>query len=207
MAVHTTIDGWTRDELVTAVAYWRGRGDDIKRVWRSGRWDEQQQQMTGPWEYAVSKTELAKALWPALRAKIDRCQRGRRCAGSRRSSKSSRTPTTWPSGGGTSHSCSARTRQPGTARITARLRHQDSGYCPRRRRALHNHGTPGCHRVFLPALTAERRAPSSSSRSSICSPESPRRATRRWSRTTVIFDFGGHYAVYAGGGPQNVRRP
>jgi hypothetical protein len=72
MAVHITIDGWTRDELVTALGYWRGRGDDIKRVWRSGRWDEQQQEMTGPWEYAVSKTKLAEALWPALRDKIDR---------------------------------------------------------------------------------------------------------------------------------------
>jgi hypothetical protein len=30
--------------------------------------------MTGPWEYAVSKTKLAEALWPALRAKIDCCR-------------------------------------------------------------------------------------------------------------------------------------
>jgi hypothetical protein len=74
MTVHTTIEGWTRDELVAALAYWRGRGADIKRVWRSGRWDEQQQKMTGPWEYTVSKTKLAAALWPALRAKIDRCR-------------------------------------------------------------------------------------------------------------------------------------
>ena len=36
------------------------------------RWDEQQQKMTGPWEYKVSKTKLAEALWPILRAKIDR---------------------------------------------------------------------------------------------------------------------------------------
>ena len=63
MTVHTTIDGWTRDELVAALSYWRGRGDDIKRVWRSGRRDEQQQKMTGEWEYAVSKTRLAEALW------------------------------------------------------------------------------------------------------------------------------------------------
>jgi hypothetical protein len=74
MTVHTTIDGWTRDELVAALGYWRGRRDDIKRVWRSGRWDEQQQKMTGPWEYAVSKTKLAEALWSALRAKIDLCR-------------------------------------------------------------------------------------------------------------------------------------
>ena len=40
MAVHTTIDCRTRDELVAALAWWRGRGEDIKRVWRSGRWDE-----------------------------------------------------------------------------------------------------------------------------------------------------------------------
>jgi hypothetical protein len=37
MAVHTTIDGGTRDELVAALAWWRGRGEDIKRVWRSSR--------------------------------------------------------------------------------------------------------------------------------------------------------------------------
>lgn len=63
MTVHTTIDGWTREELVAALRYWRDRRDDIKRVWRSGRRDEQQQKMTGPWEYAVSKTKLAEALW------------------------------------------------------------------------------------------------------------------------------------------------
>lgn len=40
MAVHATIDGGTRDELVTALAWWRDRGEDIKRVWRSGRRDE-----------------------------------------------------------------------------------------------------------------------------------------------------------------------
>jgi hypothetical protein len=37
MAVHTTIDGGTRDELVAALAWWRGRGEDIKRVWRSSQ--------------------------------------------------------------------------------------------------------------------------------------------------------------------------
>ena len=74
MAVHTTIDGWSRDELVAAQAYWRASGEDIKRVWRIGRWDGRQQRMTGRWEYAVSKTKLAQALWPTLRAKIDHCR-------------------------------------------------------------------------------------------------------------------------------------
>ena len=46
MAVHTIIDGWTRDEFVAALAYWRGRGEEIKRVWRIGLWDEQQQRTT-----------------------------------------------------------------------------------------------------------------------------------------------------------------
>ena len=66
MAVHITIDGWTRARLVDALAYWRGRAEEIKRIWRSGRWDEEQQRMTGRWEYTVSKTRLAKALWPTL---------------------------------------------------------------------------------------------------------------------------------------------
>ena len=74
IAVHKTINGLTRDELVAALAYWRGRRQDIKRIWRSGRWDEQQQRTTGKWEFAVSKTKLADALWPVLRAKIDRCR-------------------------------------------------------------------------------------------------------------------------------------
>jgi hypothetical protein len=30
--------------------------------------------MTGPWEYAVSKTRLTRAPWPALRTKIGRCR-------------------------------------------------------------------------------------------------------------------------------------
>ena len=70
----TTINGWTKDELVAAPRYWRAKGEDIKRVWRSGRWDEQQQRMTGRWEYDVSKTKLAEALWPTLKAKIERCR-------------------------------------------------------------------------------------------------------------------------------------
>lgn len=30
--------------------------------------------MTGKWEYGVSKAALAEALWPTLKAKIDRLQ-------------------------------------------------------------------------------------------------------------------------------------
>ncbi len=37
MAVHHTIDGWSRDELVAALRYWRDKGQEIKRVWMSGR--------------------------------------------------------------------------------------------------------------------------------------------------------------------------
>ncbi len=74
MAVHHTINGWTRDELVVALRYWRDKKQGIKRVWESGRWDERQQRITGKWQYEVSKTELAKALWPTLKAKIDRCR-------------------------------------------------------------------------------------------------------------------------------------
>lgn len=74
MAVHTTVNGWTRDELVAALSYWRSQGKDIKRVWESGRWDEQQRRPTGSWDYKASKTELAKVLWPVLEAKIERCR-------------------------------------------------------------------------------------------------------------------------------------
>lgn len=74
MAVHHTINGWTRDELVDALRYWRHKEQGIKRVWESGRWDERQHSITGRWEYEVSKTELAKALWPIMKAKIDRCR-------------------------------------------------------------------------------------------------------------------------------------
>jgi hypothetical protein len=73
-AIHDDINGWTRDQLVEALRYWRDKKKDIKRVWKSGRWDEQQQRPTGEWEYDVSKIELAKALWPTLKAKIDRCR-------------------------------------------------------------------------------------------------------------------------------------
>lgn len=75
MAVHHTINGWTRQQLVAALGFWRGRGtDDIKRVWESGRWDERSETVTGRWEHSVSKPALARALWPTLKAKIDRCR-------------------------------------------------------------------------------------------------------------------------------------
>ncbi len=45
MAVHTTVNGLTRDELITSLAYSRGRGKDIKEVWSR-------------WEYKVSKVKL-----------------------------------------------------------------------------------------------------------------------------------------------------
>ncbi len=73
MAVHTTIEGYSRAELVGALAYWRGRGDDIKRVWERGRFDPQIGRPTGRWAYEVSKPDLARALWPILMSKIDRC--------------------------------------------------------------------------------------------------------------------------------------
>ena len=73
-AVHADINGWTRDQLVEALAYWRDKKKDIKRVWESGRWDEQSQTVTGKWAYDVSKTKLAEALWPTLKAKIDHCR-------------------------------------------------------------------------------------------------------------------------------------
>jgi hypothetical protein len=70
IAVHPTIDGWTRDQLVAALDDWRARGKDIKRVWTSGRWDEASQRMTGKWTPEPSKVDLAKALWPTLLRKI-----------------------------------------------------------------------------------------------------------------------------------------
>lgn len=70
-AVHPTVGGWTRDELVTALGYWRMRGSDVKRVWTSGRWDETAQRVTGrKWTPEPSKVDLAKALWPALLRKV-----------------------------------------------------------------------------------------------------------------------------------------
>lgn len=77
MTVHDTIDGWTRKELVAALGHWRGKGQDIKRIWESGRWDASSRTVTGKWEYEVSKTKLAEALWPALLGKIRECMANR----------------------------------------------------------------------------------------------------------------------------------
>lgn len=70
MVAHETINGWSRDELVAALGYWRAEGEDIKRVWTRGRWDETAGKTTGKWEYEVSKVELAEALWPTLLRKV-----------------------------------------------------------------------------------------------------------------------------------------
>src|SRR6185437_5921630 len=75
MAVHNTIDGWTRDQLIAALGYWRSQGKDIKHVWKSGRLDEQTGTVTGNWEYEVSKVKLAEALWPSLQQKIELCKK------------------------------------------------------------------------------------------------------------------------------------
>ena len=74
MAVHDTINGWTREQLVEALGHWRGQNKDIKRVWESGGRDEERRTVTGPWAYEVSKTKLAEALWPTLKVKIDHCR-------------------------------------------------------------------------------------------------------------------------------------
>jgi hypothetical protein len=74
MAVHQTINGWAKDELLVALRHWRDKKKDIKRVWLSGGWDEQQQRPTGKWDYEVSKVKLAEALWPVLALKIQNCK-------------------------------------------------------------------------------------------------------------------------------------
>jgi hypothetical protein len=72
--VHPTCDGWSRDRLIASLAYWRGAGKDIKRVWLSG-WDPTLNKPTGKkWESEVSKTKLAEALWPVLEQKIQRAK-------------------------------------------------------------------------------------------------------------------------------------
>jgi hypothetical protein len=57
MAVHTTINGLSREQLIQAIATERARRKDIKEVWSQ-------------WEYQPGKPELAEALWPILDAKI-----------------------------------------------------------------------------------------------------------------------------------------
>jgi hypothetical protein len=75
--VHPTIDGWTKDQLIEALGYWRAEEQDIKRVWTSGRRDHQANRMTGRWAPPEpSKVALAEALWPTLRRKIERLMGG-----------------------------------------------------------------------------------------------------------------------------------
>ena len=98
MAVHHTINGWSRNELVGALDYWRKRGEDIKRVWESGRWDEQRQSRPAMGARG-QQAGTCEALWPVWRPRSI-------AAGSiprRRFRPSSRlygTPTTWRSAGG-----------------------------------------------------------------------------------------------------------
>jgi len=61
MQVHTTINGLTREQLTAAIATERARGKDIKEVWSQ-------------WAHKPGKPELAEALWPLLKSKIDRCR-------------------------------------------------------------------------------------------------------------------------------------
>jgi len=61
MAVHTTINGLTREQLIEAIKTERDRGKDIKEVWSQ-------------WEHKPGKPELAHALWPTLAAKIEGCR-------------------------------------------------------------------------------------------------------------------------------------
>ena len=60
MAVHHTINGLTKHELIASLARSRSRGKDVKEVWSR-------------WEYKVSKIKLAEALWPTLLQKIRLC--------------------------------------------------------------------------------------------------------------------------------------
>jgi hypothetical protein len=69
--VHRTRNGWSREDLVEALHYWRGQKKDIKEVWKRGKWDDQLKRPVDPWEYEVSKTKLAEALWPVLKVKIE----------------------------------------------------------------------------------------------------------------------------------------
>jgi len=57
IAVHSTINQLTREELVRRLATERARGKDIKEVWSD-------------WAYKPSKVRLAHALLPVLEAKI-----------------------------------------------------------------------------------------------------------------------------------------
>jgi hypothetical protein len=72
--VHHTRNGWSREELLGALAYWRRLKKDIKEVWERGKWDDQLKRPVDPWEYQVQKPKLAEALWPVLKAKIEAAQ-------------------------------------------------------------------------------------------------------------------------------------
>lgn len=72
IAVHDTIDGWSKEELLTALQYWRSKRQDIELVWLFGRWDERSGALTDAWASEVSKPKLAEALWPVLERKIQR---------------------------------------------------------------------------------------------------------------------------------------
>jgi hypothetical protein len=72
IAVHQTIDGWTRDELIAALRYWRERRQDLESVWMIGRWDELTKQTTGKWTNEVNEFMLALTMWPTLERKIER---------------------------------------------------------------------------------------------------------------------------------------
>lgn len=57
MTVHSTINEWTREQLIERIASERARRKDIKEVWSL-------------WNYKPSKVDLARALWPTLERKI-----------------------------------------------------------------------------------------------------------------------------------------
>lgn len=62
-AVHRTCNGLSHVELVAALREVRRSGKDIKEVWST-------------WTHQPSKRELARALWPALEAKVHEAGRG-----------------------------------------------------------------------------------------------------------------------------------
>ena len=66
--VHHTRNGWSREDLLGALRYWRDRRKDVKEVWERGKWDDQLKRPVDAWEYQVSKTMLAEAPWPVLKA-------------------------------------------------------------------------------------------------------------------------------------------
>jgi hypothetical protein len=58
LAVHRDCGGLSRPRLIDALQHQREHRNDIKNVWKK-------------WRPEVSKTSLAKALWPDLKSKID----------------------------------------------------------------------------------------------------------------------------------------